>query len=560
VDEEFLEWWRPPDSEYDDGTLNSDVGFEMDTNTTMERPPYVASSEFRIADMLTPCAYRHPVNRLRLCETNISWVVLTGLYAYKIKKNVRFDFIDASTLAKRHHLCEEELRLNRRLSAALYLDVVPITREPRGLRVDGEGVIVEYAVRMRQFEASQELSALLDHRDVDQRELADLGLRLARFHEDAAAATFDGSFPHTAQLHDAVLGNLATLLGHLDGAAALPELGCLIDWTHDYLHDSWPQLRMREQRGAIRECHGDLHARNIVRWEGQLLPFDCLEFDPNLRWIDLMNDVAFLVMDLTAHGRKDLASAFLNAYLERTGDYDGVRHLPFYSVYRALIRAMVDSLAVEGDAARRREFQDRLRKRVQVAAAYATQPAPTLFIMHGPSGSGKSWLSERLALLLGAVRIRSDVERKRLGGAVSKEGLYEPAMNQRTYAHLLECAESCLEGGMNTIVDAAFLKKEDRRLFRELAARRGAAFIILSCQADSTTLTERVRERAQARVDPSDAGVNVLDHQLTSQERLGAEEQLQVIEVETAQSLACEKAVVAIRDRLSSAELSPPPT
>src|ERR1700684_1404775 len=184
----------------------------MATNTAIERPPYAASSEFAIADMLTPCVYRHPVNRLRVCETNISWVVLTGLYAYKIKKNVRFAFIDASTLAKRHHLCEEELRLNRRLSPALYLDVAPITRESGGLRVDGEGVIVEYAIRMRQFDASQELSALLDHHDVDPQELADLGLRMARFHEDAAAATFNQNFPHTAHLHDAVLGNLATLL------------------------------------------------------------------------------------------------------------------------------------------------------------------------------------------------------------------------------------------------------------------------------------------------------------------------------------------------------------
>jgi predicted kinase len=384
---------------------------------------------------------------------------------------------------------------------------------------------------------------------------------MARFHEDAAAATLDGNFPYTAQLHDSVLGNLATLLGHIDGVAPLPELGSLIDWTHDYLHASLPQLRMREQRGAIRECHGDLHARNIARWEGRLLPFDCLEFDPKLRWIDVMNDVAFLVMDLTASGRKDLAFAFLNAYLERTGDYDGVRHLPFYSVYRALVRAMVDSLAAEGDAATRRGFLDRLRKRVKAAAEYATQPTPTLFIMHGPSGSGKSWLSERLVPLLGAVRIRSDVERKRLGGAdlpsnaagaEFEQGLYEPAMSRRTYAHLLECAQSCLEGGLNTVVDASFLKKEDRLLFRGLAARRGVAFIILSCQADSTTLAERVRERAEARVGPSDAGVYVLGHQLTSQERPGSDEQLHMIEVQTTQSLACEKAVVAIRNRLSS--------
>jgi hypothetical protein len=255
----------------------------------------------------------------------------------------------------------------------------------------------------------------------------------------------------------------------------------------------------------------------------------------------------------------------LNAYLERTGDYDGVRHLPFYSVYHALVRAMVDSLAVEGDAEKRREFQCRLRKRVKAAAEFATQPTPTLFIMHGPSGSGKSWLSERLAPLLGADRLRSDVERKRLGavvpmasvgGAGFEEGLYAPAMSHRTYAHLLECAESCLKGGMNTIVDAAFLKKEHRRLFRDLAARLGVEFIVLSCAADSTALTERVRERTGSGIGPSDADLDILEHQLRNQEYLGAEEQLQVIDVETAQPLACEKAAVAIRDRLASARLS----
>jgi hypothetical protein len=222
--------------------------------------------------------------------------------------------------------------------------------------------------------------------------------------------------------------------------------------------------------GAIRVCHGDLHARNVVRWYGQLVAFDCLEFDPNLRWIDVMNDVAFLVMDLTAHGRKDLAFAFLNAYLERTGDYAGVRHLSFYSVYRALVRAMVDSLGAEKDSRHRQEFQVRLRMRVKAAAAYVNRSAPTLFIMHGLSGSGKSWLSERLVPQLGAVRIRSDVERKRLGGIPPSvvrqvgftQGLYTPEFSHRTYARLLECAESCLKGGVDVIVDAAFLSRGHR--------------------------------------------------------------------------------------------------
>jgi uncharacterized protein len=512
---------------------------------------------------MRPSAFPHTVTRLEVRETNISWVILTGLLAYKIKKSIQLDFIDASTLAQRRHLCEEELRLNRRLAADLYLDVVPITQDAHGACVAGEGPVIEYAVRMKQFRASQELSALLECGQVSQQELVDLAQRLAQFHEAAARTPFDTGSRHTQHLHDAVLGNLATLLSHLDADTTLPEMGFLIDWTHDYLHDSLARLRMREQSGAIRECHGDLHARNVVRWRGQLVPFDCLEFDPKLRWIDVMNDVAFLVMDLTAHGRKDLAFAFLNAYLERTGDYDGVRHLAFYSVYRALVRAMVDSLGAEKDSGHRQELQSRLRMRVKTAAACVTRSAPTLFIMHGPSGSGKSWLSDRLVPQLGAVRIRSDRERKRLGGIPTsvvhevgfEQGLYKPEISHRTYARLFECAESCLEGGVNVIVDASFLQGADRLLFRELAMRGGFRFVILVCKADPLVLTQRVQKRAQLGVDPSDAGAEVLKRQLQKKQPLGADEQSDVITIDTTEPQAFQKAFAAIQDRLASMSL-----
>ena len=385
----------------------------------VESPFKLSPCQFRPKDLLTPAAFAHPVSRFQVRETHISWVILTGLYAYKVKKNVHLDFVDASTLETRRFLCEEELRLNRRLALDLYIDVVTITREAGGLRIGGHGPIVEYAVRMRQFDASQELSVLLEGDMLDEHEFVDLGRRLARFHESAPKATCDKEFTHTTDLHDTVLGNLATLLSHLDAETPLPEMGLLVDWTHDYLHDSLTQLRLREQCGAIRECHGDLHARNIVRWRGQLIPFDGLEFDPKLRWIDVMNDVAFLVMDLMAHERQDLACAFLNAYLERTGDYDGVRHLAFYSVYRSLVRAMVDCLGAENDLTHREDFQKRLQMRIKTASVFVNQPVPTLFIMHGVSGSGKSWMSERLIPQLGAIRIRSDAERKRLSGVSS---------------------------------------------------------------------------------------------------------------------------------------------
>jgi len=531
----------------------------MVTVSAADSAQNAGSPGFIPTDILTPSAFPHPVGRLEVRETNLSWVILTGAYAYKIKKSVKLDFIDASTLANRKHLCEEELRLNQRLAPDLYMDVIAVTRDPEAVRVGGHGQIIEYAVRMKQFEASEELSALLERGTVSSQELATFAEQLAKFHARAPQALCGSDYLYTGQLHDAVLGNLAILLSHLDGDTALPEMGILIDWTHDFLHDSLAQLHMREHSGFIRECHGDLHARNVVRWRGRLLAFDCLEFDPKLRWIDVMNDVAFMVMDLVAHGPKDLTFSFLNAYLEHTGDYDGVRLLPFYAVYRALVRAMVDSFGAEQDSSHREEFRRRLRLRVKTAAAFINGAAPTLFIMHGPSGSGKSSLSARLALALGAIRLRSDVERKRLAGIQSgvepdgrfEKGIYAPEVSQRTYARLLECAESCLTGGVNVIVDAAFLQSEDRRRFCDLAAQQGIRYVIVSCAADRVVLTQRLEMRQQLHTDPSDADVAVLEQQLQSMEPLGAAERMHVVAVDTSQARAYENVLAAIQDRLT---------
>ncbi len=515
--------------------------------------------QFSPSELLTPTAFSHPVTRLELRETNISWLILTGPFAYKIKKCVRLDFLDQSTLELRHHLCEEELRLNRRLTADLYLDVNGITRVAGALRMGGPGRAVEYAVRMKQFDPALELAALLDGARVTHEEIDELAERLAEFHVNAPSTPREQDFQHTDDLHATVLGNLAILLSHLDGAPALPDLGALIDWTHDRLHDSTALLRAREQSGFIRECHGDLHAGNIVRWDGRLVPFDCLEFNPKLRWIDVMNDVAFLVMDLTAHERRDLAWSFLNTYLARSGDYTGVRLLPFYAVYRALVRAMVDSLEAQHVPDHRERAFKHLRMRVSTAAEFMHRPPPTLFITHGPSGSGKSWFSERLAETLGAVRIRSDVERRRLTDADSadcgaadsgtggyEQGKYSPVFSRRVYVRLLECAQACLDGGIDTIVDAAFLHAEDRRLFRDLAARRGVRFIILSCIAPREVLMRRVAGRQERHTDPSEAGVEVLARQLQHLEPVGPGEAAHTITIDTVQPHALQTALGVI--------------
>ncbi len=493
-------------------------------------------------ELLAAAAYPHAVGPIEVLQTNTSMIALTGRYAYKIKKPVALEFLDMRTLERRRFLCEEELRLNARLAPDLYLDVVGIVRGPAGIRVGGPGAAIEYAVRMHQFDRSQELSALLERGEATAAELAVLGGHVARFHLAAARAAGTQAFTATTRMRDAALGNLATLLAHLDAGLDIAELGALIDWTHDVLRRRLDAFRGRESAGFIRECHGDLHARNITRWQGRLTPFDCLEFDPGLRWIDVMNDAAFLVMDLNAHRRQDLAAAFLNQYLETTGDYGGVALLPFYAANRALVRAMVDALAAEGDARRAPQFGARFESRVRTAAAFMHPRPPVLIVMHGPSGSGKSWLSERLAPTLGAIRIRSDVERRRLAATV----LHTAEEDERTYAHLVTCADGCLQGGMPTIVDAASLRRPARDLFRALAARRGVALLWVSCGAPKPVLIERIERRHLAMSDPSDADRGVLERQLKNFDPLAPDERGAVVAVDTEDPGAVDRVRAAI--------------
>ena len=271
-------------------------------------------------------------------------------------------------------MCEEELRLNRRLALDLYLDMVANRARAEGLRVGGHGPIVEYAVRMRQFDASQELSALLEGDSLHEQEFVDLARRLAQFHEGAPIASCGKDFSHTTDLHDTVLGNLGdSALAPRRGRRRWPRWAC--SWIGPTIICTirWLNYVCASNTAPFASAMAICMLRNIVRWHGQLIPFDGLEFDPKLRWIDVMNDVAFLVMDLMAHKRQDLALAFLNAYLERTGDYEGVRHLAFYSVYRSLVRAMVDAMGAERDLKHREDLLRRLRIRVQTANAFVNR-------------------------------------------------------------------------------------------------------------------------------------------------------------------------------------------
>jgi aminoglycoside phosphotransferase family enzyme/predicted kinase len=510
--------------------------------------PNCSETGWSIDELLNPAAFAHPVHDLTLRETPLSWVILTGDFAYKIKKPVRREFVDASTLPKRRTLCLEELRLNRRLSSDLYCDVVEVCRAGSHLHLGAGGDVLDYAVKMRQFDASCELSSLLDRRNVQCPSVERLAESLAEFHRYAPRAE---AIDYYQKIRQVMLGNLATLLAHLSDVAAAPALEHLIDWIHDALERHRGALEARYRSGFVRECHGDLHARNIVLWQGALTPFDCLEFDRALRYVDTMDDLAFLIMDLWSYRRQDLACVVLNRYCECTGDYDGLRLLPLYAVHRALVRAMVDAFAAESGP-KSTEALAKLKKRVAVADQFARPQTPALILMHGPSGSGKSYLSGMMLKQLPAIRIRSDRERKRLAsGASSDPALYSTENRHRTYTRLLDCAEAVLEGGFTALIDATFLEQEERERFADLAHSVNAPFVIVDCAASRETLVARIKNRQRQAWDPSEADPQVLERQLLEMQELAPEEEACSIRVWTDRA-DLETDIAALQRRLGT--------
>ncbi|MGH8136058.1 MAG: AAA family ATPase [Steroidobacteraceae bacterium] len=514
-----------------------------------------------IDELLVAAAYSHPVTHLKLKETHISWVVLTGPFAYKIKKSVRYAFIDASTLERRRVLCSEELRLNRRFAPDLYLDVVPIVRDNGQLKVGGDGVPVEFAVRMHEFDPAQELAAQLERNGVTAQDMNAFGAQVADLHLRAAVAAFQGPYGTLEKIRAPMLANLDLLRTHLNDAIELKLLQQLAMWTDASLAKLQPMIDSRRQRGMVRECHGDLHASNIVRWRQQWQPFDCLEFDPDLRWIDVISDTAFLFMDLMSRGRQNLAHEFLSRYLEETGDYDGLRLLPLYAAYLALVRAKVDALGAEiAGPGQRAALESRLGERLETAVRFMNMKPAALVIMHGVTASGKSWLSEQLVPSMPALRIRSDLERKRLAGVAPLakrvfgvgEGAYDTASTQSTYQRLLACAESALEGRRSIIIDATFLDQMHREMFHALAQRHGCQFLIASCVSDAATMRSRLETRARSALDPSEATEAVLEQQLRSLHQLSAEERQHAIEVDTSGLGTASAGALAVRTLLTS--------
>ena len=513
------------------------------------------SARALVTALQRPDAYPHAVDvPIRVAETHISWVLLTGEYAYKLKKPIKLSFLDYSTLERRHQLCEEELRLNRRLAPALYLGLSVVGGPPERPRLDGGGPALEYAVRMRQFSPADELENLLAAADVTEGDVAALGAGIARFHAAAAPAPEESDYGRPETVHRVTMDNFAELRGLPESREWSTNLSALEARLAALQRELRPHMDERRRHGRVRECHGDLHCGNVVRWETVLTPFDGIEFDPALRFIDVVNDVAFLTMDLAERSHSPLRRAGLQAWVETSGDWSALPLLPYYEAYRALVRAKVDALRAlqldAGSAARATAIAD-CRRYLDWAAARVTPRRPVLLVTCGLSGSGKTWVARRLAARLGALHLRSDVERKRLAGLAAHEdshsppdaGIYTLEFNEHTYQRLLECAAASLACGEPTIVDAAFLRRHERQSFLALAGERAVPFAIVHCRAPDAILRERVRARSAARSDASEAGLDVLARQPSYWEDFGSEESPRVVAVDTSDPPAIAAAI-----------------
>ncbi|TVQ89278.1 MAG: hypothetical protein EA400_07775 [Chromatiaceae bacterium] len=545
-----------------------------------------------IEALCDPAAYPHPVARVQVIETHISSILLAGPWVYKLKRPVSLGFVDLSTRAARQRDCLEELRLNRRLAPGLYRDLVPIRRAGRrawigtplpsaaGGSVDAlAGPLAgefEWAVRMRRFPQA----ALLSARPLDQPEdgslIEDIAARIADLHQRLPAAPADSPYGQPAAVLAPMLENLRHIRAASRNGVLEARLARLDAWTRAQAAALHPLLWERHHDGHIRECHGDLHRGNIACLDGEPLIFDALSFNPALRWIDVISEIAFLVMDLSEASRPALARRALNRYLELTGDYRGAVLLRLYLVYRALVRAKVCAIRLEQAAAQTgpdaspdaspdagpdpgpavgagpapaaghsapASVQDQdqvrpLRRYLALASLISSRPRPRLLLTCGLAGSGKTRLALALRCRLPLIHLRADIERKRrfglaaaarpadqpgvgaAAGPIDRATLYSAAATAATYAQLLAQAGALLRAGCGVLVDASFLRRAARQPFLELARTGGWQCRILVLEAPVAVLEARVAARAKAGADPSDADLEVLHAQLTRREPL----------------------------------------
>jgi uncharacterized protein len=496
-----------------------------------------------IEQMLIPEFYHHPVTEpIELMQTHASFVLLTGDFVYKLKKPVNFGFLDYSTLANRQHFCQEELRLNQRGARELYLEILAISKQGDRYHFGNEGEIVDYAVKMVQFPQSTLLSNMFDAGTITVAEIEDMGKVVARFHANAQTSEYINSFGTVERIRQSIEENYQHTKKYIGRAQTQAQFIETKAYSDRYFSEHPELFQERVTGGFIRECHGDLHLRNICRWHDRTLLFDCIEFNEPFRFVDTMYDVAFVAMDLEARGRKDLANRFLNTYAEQTGDWEGLQVLPLYLSRQAYVRAKVTSFLLDDPGipnADKEAAAKTAEDYYHQAWAYTRASQGKLILLSGLSGAGKSTLGKQIAMRVGAIQLRSDAVRKHLGGipllAKGDASLYTAEMTARTYDRVLTLAQKLTAAGFTVILDAKYDRVALRAAVVNLAQSDHILLQILHCTAPEEVLRDRLQQRTG---DIADATVDLLASQQAAWEDFTPVERSYVTTIDTTQDLS----------------------
>lgn len=478
-----------------------------------------------IKALLSSSAYNHTTLQLALIETHVSWVILTGKYAYKIKKPVDFGFLDFSTLKKRKYFCEEELRLGQLFAPEIYLAVVPITGTIDHPQINGDaGPILEYAIKMCEFSQDNLLSTLLQQGKLSTTLIAELGQLIAEFHKKTSIAPKNSRFGLPQEVHAPIQQNFEQIIPLLSNPNDIAQIERLAVWANKQFTKHKKLFEARKENGFIRDCHGDLHLANIIFYRDKLILFDRLEFNEDLRWTDVIADLAFLAMDLAGKKQPKLANQLINTYLQFTGDYHGLNLLAYYLSYRAVVRAKIalfrlnqkdltdkEKLAIEKD----------YYNFINLAESYTHPKKPSLIITYGLAGSGKSTIAKKMVIECGAIQISSDMIRKQLfniplyatSNSNPYEGIYTSEATEETYNKLLDLAKIIIKAGFIVIIDATFLLHSQRFMFYNLATLLKVPFYILHCQTNNLKLIQRIKKRSIKNNTISEANLSILEYQ-----------------------------------------------
>ena len=493
-----------------------------------------------IQRLLVADAFPHPVTDFQLIETHISWVILTGDFAYKIKKPVDLEFLDFRELARREHYCNEELQLNRRYTPEIYLDVVPVTGTDEAPQIDGAGPVLDYAVKMRQFETANLLDSVSKAGGLDTHLVRSIASELARSHCDFPSVYTATDNP--AAMRAAMFQNFDQVREYAIDDSAIAQLDSLEEWTRTHIVRLLPLMTERVQQGCVKDLHGDLHLNNMVVLDGKVRFFDCIEFNEHFRIMDTIAEIAFVAMDMADRGES--AQQVLNDYFEYSGDYAGLPLLNLYRVYFAMVRAKVNLMRepTSNSEVQATAACQNFTRFVKLALSYTADKPPFVALMHGVSGSGKSTIAAQVAQHFGAIRLRSDVERKRLFGLspddsseAIKAGIYTAQASENTFERLAALAHGVIDAGLPCIVDATFLEQAARKPFIDVGQELDVPLIILDCIAAQDIIVARLRHRTQRASDASEADIEIMQKQLSVSEPFDANETQYVVTIDSEQ-------------------------